>query len=198
MGLSWYVIRTKPRCDRLAAASLERNGFDLFFPRVRVVKPRGRKVVSPLFPGYLFLHHDAETHGWASVLRLPGILAWVKFGGVAPVVPDQVVDELAERVDAINDDGGLWTRFKRGDTVRVVTGKIDNLAEVVEAPGSPKDRVRVLLDFMGRLVPAVVSWEHLRPVTDASGGNEYRQSRRRTRGHGRWIRGFGPRAVVGT
>ena len=198
MGLRWYVIRTKPRCEHLAAASLESNGFDLFFPRVRVVKPRGRKVVCPLFPGYLFLHHDAETHGWASVLRLPGILAWVKFGGVAPVVPDQVIDELAERVDAINDDGGLWTRFKRGDAVRVVTGKIDSLAEVVEAPRSPQDRVRVLVDFMGRLVPGVVSWEHLRPVKDTSGGNEYSRSRRRTRGRGRWIRGFGPRAAVGT
>ena len=198
MSRNWYVIRAKPRCDSQAAASLERNGFDLFFPRVRIARPSGTKIEAPLFPGYLFLHHDAETLGWASVMRLPGVLGWITFGGVAPVLPDRVVDELIERVDAINVDGGLWTRFKRGDTVQVVTGKLDSLAEVVEAPRSPQDRVRVLLEFMGRLVPAVVPWEHIRPIKDTSGGNDGGRGRRRTRGRGRWVQGFGPKAAART
>ena len=194
MAQRWYLIRTRPRCERLALLALEREGFEFFFPRVRTPLRRAPRGGAPLFPGYVFLRHDVESRDWTSVRRLPGILGWVHFGGVVPPVPDEVITDLVGRVEAINREGGLWSRFRPGDRVRVTSGKIETLAEVVEEPKSPGARVRVLLECMGRQVPAQVPSRDLSSAEAYSGAGGGRV--RRTRGGGRWIRGFGPRTAT--
>jgi len=193
MARRWYVVRTKPQSEYLAAAALERDGFELFFPHVRTPRPNSGRDDVPLFPGYLFLRHDVEKLGWPSMERLPGILGWVRFSGQAPPVPDEVVSELAQRVDAINSTGGLWTRFRPGERVRVISGSMESLARVVDEPRSPQERVRVLVDFMGRQVLAQVPWRDLQRTHQDPLATPI-PSGRRTRGRGRWIDGFGPRA----
>ena len=200
MTHSWYVVRTKPRCEYRAAAALEREGFELFLPLIQMPRTRGGYSTAPLFPGYIFLRHDRERQRWPSVRQLPGIFGWLRLGGVVPSVPERVITELAQRAEAINSTGGLWTRFRRGQRVRVVSDKMDSLAQVLEEPASPQARVRVLLQFMGRLVSAQVPWSNLQPlpgaehVYEAQDVDNAEGMRRRTRGGGRWIRGFGPRA----
>ena len=197
MARCWYLIRTKPQCDFLAADALKRDGFELFSPRVRIPHRRGGKRDAPLFPGYLFVRFDVENSDWPVVRLLPGILGWVRFDGVMPAVPDEVVNSLAERVEAIDSGGGLWNRFRQGDKVRVMSGKMESLAEVLEEATSPQARVRVLLEFMGRMVTAQVPWHDLHAAQQDSTSIQNRRWPRRTRGKGRWIRGFGPSATAG-
>ena len=192
----WYVIRTEPRTEYLAADELARDGFEILFLRVKVIRPRVGHTDIPLFPGYLLIRCHPEAEGWP-VFR-PGhrVLGWVGFAGEVPSLPDEAVTELMQRVDAINGGGGLWKRFQAGERVRIVSHSLEGLAEVVEAAKSPQARVKVLLNFMDRLVSAQVPWEHLRPVEEGTTHPE--RVSRRTRGHGRWIRGFAPRATVST
>jgi transcriptional antiterminator RfaH len=195
MDSGWYVLRTKTRNEARAAASLEREGLDHYFPRVRLPRPPAGSVTRPLFPGYLFVRHEAGLEEWPSIRDLPGVMGWLRLGGTVPLVPDEVISELVERVDSMNSADGLWTQFRPGERVLVVSGKMESLAEVLEEPKSPEARVRVLLDFMGRQVSALVPWHNLRQVRgDAADGATGRR-RRRTRGGGRWVRGFGPRAA---
>jgi len=193
MPRHWYLIRTKPHSEYIAAESLEREGLEFFLPSVRVPQTPSGQVEAPLFPGYLFLRIDADT--WPSLLRLPGISGWVRFEGVTPPIPDEVVEHLTERIVTIDGSGGLWTRFRRGQKVRVISGHMDNLAEIVEEPTSPENRVRVLLEFMGRLVAAQVSWHHLRPLQDHKYLTSSSRAVRRTRGKGRWVRDFRPQTA---
>ena len=197
MTRSWHVVRTKPRSEYRAAAALEREGFELFLPLIQTLRPQGGYTKAPLFPGYIFLRYDWENQEWPSVRTLPGIFGWLRLGGVVPSVPDEVITGLVQRSEAINQGGGLWTRFRRGQRVRVVSDKIESLAQVLEEPSSPEARVRVLLQFMGRMVSAQVPWSSLQPLhgAQAAVGPEDRATRR-TRGGGRWIRSFGPRAAT--
>jgi transcriptional antiterminator RfaH len=190
MTQRWYVIRTKPQSEYIAAAALEGDGHELFFPRVQTPQPRAGREDSPLFPGYLFLRYDLERQDRSAISDLPGVTGWVRFNGVTPPMPDEVIADLALRVEAINRRGGLWKQFRPGDTVRVVSGKLESLAQVLEGPKSPQSRARVLLDFMGRLVEAQVPWSSLQPTSESQVDNSRRP--RRTRGKGRWIQGFGP------
>ena len=121
------------------------------------------------------------------------VASWVNFGGERPWLPDEVVAELMTRLETINQEGGLGRRFRIGEKVRVVSGTVESLAEVVEEAKSPQARAKVLLHFMGRLVQAKVPWENLRPVEDLPA--EKQRPARRTRGRNRWIRGFGPAAA---
>ena len=138
MGPSWYVLLTEPRAEYLAAAELSRDGFEIFFPRVKAAHHRAGHTDEPLFPGYLFLHHDIDSDGWPSFRIAHHVVGWVSFGGVIPSIPDQTITELACRVEAINTSHGLWQRFRPGEMVRVVSGNLDGLAEVVEEAKSPR------------------------------------------------------------
>ena len=195
MAQRWYVIRTKPQCEYVAAGALERDGFEFFFPCVRTRRPRAGRADIPLFPGYIFLRYDPDLPQWPAIRSLPGILGWVRFGSVAPTLPDKDISNLAQRVGDINEEGGLWTRFRKGERVRVVSGKVDSLAELVDEPNSPEARVRVLLEFMGRRISAQVPYSQLQRVSDDLFEAVHRRRLRRTRGGGRWIRGSGPRAA---
>ena len=196
MSLNWYAVRTKPQSEYLAAHVLDGQGFEVFLPLVGSPMPRAGREDTPLFPGYLFLRYDVDRQDWPSLTPLPGILGWVCFNGVVPAIPDDVVELVAERVQAINRTGGLWTRFRRGQRVHVLYGKMEGLAEVVEEPRSPEDRVRVLLNFMGRQVPARVPWLNLRPLEQTALAMRSGTNRRRTRGRGRRIREAGAKTLA--
>ena len=194
MPRRWYIVRTKPRAEYLAAEELGRDGFETFFPRVKSPHNRTSHADTPLFPGYLFLRCDLDGDGRSSFRQGHHVLGWLSFDGEVPSVPDQVVSALGERAEAINREGGLWRRYRPGEKVRVNSNNIESLAEVVEEAKSPQARVKVLLSFMGRLVSAQVPWENLQPTEDVPTAKL--RPARRTRGRGRWIQGFGPRTVA--
>ena len=182
--------------ERLSAVSLERSGFTMFFPRVKRPRKLEGYYETPLFPGYLFVAQKSEHDGVPAIHRIAGLIGWVEFDGDVPSIPDTTVQELKNRLVEINNSGGYWNRYKPGERVRVVAGKMETLAEVLEEPVSPHSRVRVLLNFMGRLVATRVPWSDIEPLHEESITLQNGRRPRRTRGRGRWIRGFGPRAVA--
>ena len=186
----WYIIRATPQADFLAAAELFNAGFEIFSPRIKSHQPENLPQFVPLFPGYMFLKWDLEGEGKPSFHGLPHVSGWVNFEGVAPAVPNDVISELAHRVEHINSKGGLWRRFEMGDKVRIVAGTLEGSGEVVEAPSSAQSRVRILMQFMGRLVSAQVPWNSLEPLEQRP--MEHGKQPRRTRGQGRWIRNIKP------
>ena len=196
MALNWYVVRTKPRSEYIAANTLGVQGYEHFFPRIQAAQKRSGREEIPLFPGYLFVRCDVDRGQWPAIGLLPGVLGWVRFDGVASSIADDIVDELARRVESINDNGGLWIRYKPGQKVRVVSGQFESLAQVAEEPTSSDSKVRVLLEFMGQLVSAEVPWSDLHIAPEDSRGDANHGGRRRTRGRGRWIRNRGSEAIA--
>ena len=184
----WFVIRTQPQAESVAARELGRDGFQVFFPQATTERARGGRGEAPLFPGYLFLQCPPEMAGRSAFRPGHRVAGWVNFSGLVPSVPDEVISELMLRVERINHSGGLWRRFKPGETVKVVSGNVETLAEVVSEAKSPEGRVKVLLSFMGRLVEAQVPRQRLWPAQGPS--SQRARLPRRTRGRGRWIHSF--------
>jgi len=195
MGLKWYLASTEPRAEYMAAQELTRDGFEIFFPRVKTPHPRPGHSDEPLFPGYVFIRCEPESDGWPYFRPVHRVLSWVRFGGEIPSIPNEVVEELSKRVTQINDGEGLWQRFRRGERVRVASGNIDSIGVVVHEPKSPLARATILMEFLGRLVRTEVPWKSLRPLEGET--VEVTRRSRRTRGRGRWVDGFGARASVG-
>ena len=197
MPLHWYVARIRPQVEHAAASGLERAGFEVFAPWVRTPHLRMGHRHSLLFPGYLFVRYNVAKWGWPLLDQVPQVLGLVRTGGVAPAVPDEVIADLAQRVKESNQTGGICTRFQPGQRVRVFWGTIETQGEVVEEPKSARKRVRVLMEFLGRIVSAQVPWQNLRPLqVDDPTMMEQHQNLRRTRGRGRWIQGIGPRLLA--
>jgi transcription antitermination factor NusG len=183
--------------EYLAAAGLERNGYSPYLPQVKRSRgARAGREESPLFPGYVFVRERGEDEELIPVQRISGVIGWVQFEGEVPTVPAEEIEDLAVRLEGLNQSGGEWRRYRAGEQVRVVTGTVESLAVVLEAPKSPGARVRVLLSFMNRQVPARVPWETLEPSREGWFGRGVSGRPRRTRGRGRWVNGYGPRAVA--
>ena len=194
MGFKWYVIRAKPRSDFLAVSELERDGIEVFAPAVKRRRLRTEPIKAPLFPGYLFVRCDPEDTGWPTIRPGQHVLGWVNFRGEVPWLADDVIANLKLRCDELNQEGGLWRRYKPGEMVRINSSSIQSLAQVLEDGKTSQSRVKVLLTFLDRLVPAQVSREDLQPVEVTSESKVHPP--RRTRGRGRWIQSFRPPALA--
>src|SRR5689334_12116415 len=70
----WYAIRTRPRHEKLADATLRHKGFDSFLPlyRRRRRADRRQEISIPVFPGYLFCRFDRDAR--LPILTTPGVL----------------------------------------------------------------------------------------------------------------------------
>lgn len=194
MSLQWFVVRTKPHSEHLAATELCRDGVEAFFPSILQPPMRSRRSEQPLFPGYLFLRCNPQAEGWPSFRPGQHTLGWVNFRGEVPSIPDDVIHALKQKCEVINQEGGIWKRFNPGDRVRIVSATIKSFAKVVEDGKTPGSPVTVMLQFLDRLVPTEVPRANLQPVATMAESRVH--APRRTRGGGRWIQGFGPRTLA--
>ena len=194
MAHRWFVVRTEPRAEYLAANALGREGFETYLPRINAEYPRMGHADTPLFPGYMFLRFDPEGEGWPTFRPSHKVLGYIRSGDEIPSIPDATLNDLKERISAINDRGGMPIQYHEGDVVEVVNSSFNSLAEVLKSGKSSKGKVKVLLEFMGRLIHAEVPWQHVQPVTPGNNNPGFGSQRlaRRTRGKGRWIRGAAP------
>jgi transcriptional antiterminator RfaH len=168
---------------------MTRADIEVFSPMVTFdgIKHDNRAV--PLFPGYLFMKLDQDAYERPSFRYSQHVLGLLNFGGEAPWLPDEIIDALKERCDNLNERGGIWRRYHKGDWVQVVNSTIQGIAQVVEDGKSSETPVRLLLQLFERLVPIQISRHNLQPLENPPA------SPRKTRGRGRWVQGFGPRAL---
>lgn len=97
----WIVVATKPQAERHADANLQRQGYRTYLPLVparrrdRVVRSLVHRVMAPLFPGYLFVWHNAQDPR-RPIRCTPGVRALVKCGS-------QLQYARAGAVEAVRD-----------------------------------------------------------------------------------------------
>lgn len=192
MPSMWYVARTEPRAEFIAAKELKIDGHDVFFPCISDTEPRPGRTDIPLFPSYLFLRFDPETQGWPSFSSRHRITGFVKCGSEVPCLPDSDIETIKGLLGTINRQGGAVQTFAPGEHVQVVSGAIQGFGEVIDGGKSPQARAKILLQFMGRMLQVQVPWKNLFPVEDTH--SEHHRRSRRTRGKGRWVGGFNPAA----
>jgi transcriptional antiterminator RfaH len=151
--LRWYLIRTKPAGESLAVTNLDRQGYEVYWPRaVQTVRcnSRWRNRIASLFPGYLFLRLNEGKQALNPVNSTVGVFGVVRFGSRYTVVPDQVIRDLHARAD---QNTGLHrlshtSTLKAGTVVRIKTGPFDGLEGVFERQAGA-ERVVLLLKVLG-------------------------------------------------
>jgi transcriptional antiterminator RfaH len=166
---AWYCVRSKTKQEHVAAGSLRQvPGVDVFAPRLRFRKHTRRGqvwFVEALFPGYVFARFD-----WATQLKAVqyarGVIGVVHFGQRPAQVPAAIMDELRRTMDD-RELRVIARELAVGDEVQVVAGPMAGLQVVVQQLLPARERVKVLLEFLGRRVEAEVplaelttEWQH--------------------------------------
>jgi len=165
MAVYWYALQSKVNKEDALYRQLLSQGFEVFFPRIRVnpVNPRARKI-KPYFPSYLFVHTDIEEVGVSTFQWMPFARGMVVFDQVPAPVPDSLIAAIRQRVEQVNAAGGeVFDGLHKGDHVFIHDGPFAGYEAIfdVRLPGS--ERVRVLIELLSkRQVPVELSAGQIR------------------------------------
>lgn len=162
----WFCLRTQPKHEHVAALALRRQ-FEIpcFSPRLRFKKATRRGAVwfvEAMFPGYLFaqfvyplLHRRVE---YAS-----GVQGIVHFGEYLATIDAATITSLREKAGE-EEIVTIDPEIAIGQQVKIAEGPFQGLEALVTRVLPAKERVRVLLEFLGRSVETEVSAPTVLPV----------------------------------
>ena len=177
---AWYCLNTQPKHEAIAATLLRRlPEIEVFCPRLRFERPRkaragyadsGRTwVTEALFPGYIFAHFEAFSR-YREIRSVHGVRGIVRFGDKFQAVPAALIEQLRASVRAEENaangesgaDAGDNTTItvapdpQPGQEIVVAEGPFAGLRALVTRYLPARQRVCVLLEFLGREMEAEV------------------------------------------
>jgi transcriptional antiterminator RfaH len=172
--VAWYCLRSQPKHEHIAAATLRKiEGVEVFCPRIRLRKitPRGAVwFVEALFPNYLFAKFDL-TPLKLHVQYSQGVSSILKFGSRLATLPDQVIQDLRHEMD--HEEIRVIPEIPEvGSKVKIAEGAFKGITAVVHEVMPAKERVRLLLDFLGRPTEVQLNFKEVVPHRRKPGHGE--------------------------
>jgi len=148
-SMGWYCVRSKPRMETTAAASLAAvPEIEAYLPRTQRQNPQVRQPIKPLFPGYFFARFDPVKH-IRNVQFALGVAYVVRRNEVPVHVPSRAMIELR----LLSPDGILEIPdqpHKIGDEVKVISGLFKGDCGKVTQLIPSRERIKVLFEILGR------------------------------------------------
>tara|TARA_B100000953_G_scaffold70595_1_gene56858 strand:+ start:108 stop:581 length:474 start_codon:yes stop_codon:yes gene_type:complete len=139
----WYLIKTKPRQEKIAIQNLKNQGYVTFCPMGKINK----KLVF-LFPGYLFVQLNEKTQNCLPINSTKGVSHFVKFGLNFAKVPTNVIEFIKTNQHKTADKLNNLNKFKSGDKVQISDGAFKNYMAIFKSY-KPDDRVILLMNLLG-------------------------------------------------
>ena len=155
-ALAWYCVRSQVKQEHIAAAHMRKmEAIDVFLPRIRFRRATRRGPVwftEAMFPNYLFARFNWKT-SLQMVNGLPGVNKVVHFGDHWPAIPDGVISELKVAVGE-EQICIVPSEMAPGDHVTIVGGVFHGLQAIVTQVLPSRERIRVLMEFLGQQTAA--------------------------------------------
>jgi transcription antitermination factor NusG len=127
----WYALRVKPQHEKAVARSLEQRALAGFLPLYRSLRTwsdRTQEVDLPLFDGYVFCRFSQSDR--VRVIRTPGVLRIVGYGGTPCAVTDSEIEAIQRAVSS-----GLavmpWSFLRAGMKGRIDHGSLRGLEGIL-------------------------------------------------------------------
>ncbi|PPK49987.1 transcription/translation regulatory transformer protein RfaH [Marinobacter persicus] len=144
--MAWHAVQYKSGQGSRALANLENQNIRCFHPEVPIERIVNRKQVirsEPLFSGYIFIQMDKDDPSWKKLHSTRGVLRVLSFGGKPGVIPDEVIDYIADTLETVQSAGGL----RKGEAVCVREGPFSGLEAIFQSYDG-EERAIVLISFM--------------------------------------------------
>jgi transcriptional antiterminator RfaH len=162
---AWYCLRSQPKHERIATIHLRMlEGVIAFFPRIRFKRRTMRGLVwvtEAMFPSYLFARFEL-TKMHRKVRYAHGVIGIVRFGDRYPAIEDRALQRLRD-LTGVAEIRELSHELSQGDQVKIVDGAFVGLGAVITKVLPAKQRIRVLMDFLGRKMEAEVERSRVLP-----------------------------------
>ena len=141
---NWYLIKTKPRQEKIAKQNLENQDYRTFCPMAKI---NNRLVF--LFPGYLFVQLNEKTQNWSPINSTKGVSHFVKFCWNFAKVPTSVIEFIKTNQYITTEKLKNLKKFQSGDKVQISDGAFMNWEAIFKCYKSD-ERVILLMNLLGR------------------------------------------------
>lgn len=158
----WYVFYCKSRAEKKANEELKLRGYESYLPLMqqdRVWSDRIKKVMMPMFSGYIFVFcQDFEI---INILQLSQIVTTVKIGPEFAVIRENEVDLLRK----IEEHGLKVTieplTISKGDNVEIIAGALRGQKGVC-IEDSNNNYVSIAIEGINQSVKVKIGKEYLK------------------------------------
>lgn len=141
MERKWLVFYTKSRHEMKVAGYLEGKGYEVFLPVQKVLRQwsdRKKRVVTPLFRSYIFVH-DSETR-IQDILQVPGIAWNVRYDGKPAVVREEEIKTIKRFLaTGLLIETSTDPVFQIGEEAEVADGPLKGVrGKIIDTPSGEK------------------------------------------------------------
>jgi transcriptional antiterminator NusG len=164
MKKHWYVFYTKSRAEKKTKQTLEKFGFEVFLPTIKVVRQwsdRKKKVEVPLFNSYIFVLE--EEYRIVEVLKIPGISWNIRHNGKPAFLREEELNVIKKVVNsgyAVEAEG--YDKLEKGDEVEIIDGPLKGFKGIIDK--SIEQNFRVLIPSIGQAVKVQVDKRLLKKI----------------------------------
>jgi transcriptional antiterminator RfaH len=116
-----------------------------------------------MFPGYLFARFNYRTVRW-QVRERPGVSGFVQFGERFALLPDALISEMRTHTGT-NEILEIGCALEPGQEVEITRGPFQGLTTLVTRIVTARERVEILVEWMGRTLHAEAGFADVEPVT---------------------------------
>jgi transcription antitermination factor NusG len=159
----WYVLRVKSQREKIVASALRQRSYTEFLPlyvESHRWSDRVKEVQVPLFRGYVFCRFDVNYR--LPILKVPGVIDIVGFGGV----PQPVSEREVAALQAVVQSGLLmqsWPFLEKGHRVVIQRGPLRGVEGIVlETKGNR--RLIISVNLLQRSVAVQIERGDVRPA----------------------------------
>jgi transcription antitermination factor NusG len=164
---AWYAVWTRSNCEQLVTDQLEPKGITSFLPKATVWSRRGKtrkRVLMPLFPGYVFVHHPLDRHSHVEILKARGVVRVLGHRGDSVIaIPDQEISSI-QRIVQTNTPVFPYDHFHAGDRVRITAGPLEGLQGVYMRSRPNKGLLLLAVTLLQRSVAVSVDAADVQPI----------------------------------
>ena len=155
----WYAVWTRSHCEQIVHDQLAAKGFELFLPEVDVWSSRAgvrRLMSTPMFPGYLFVHHEMDKAGYIEVVKARGLVKVLgeQWDRLHPI-PDAEIETL-QRVQAARVPVLPHSFMQEGQRVRITRGPLADVEGILVQSNPNKGLLVLSVTLLRRSVAVAI------------------------------------------
>ena len=147
MDKSWFVLRTKPRSENKVYGQILKKEIEVFYPvipTIRIWSDRKKKVLMPMFPGYLFVYGDEEER-YSAISNTVGAMGYLMYLKRPAIITQTEIDNI--KLSLKEPERVRIDKFtiQKGDFVEITSGPFTGLKGfVIELRGTYKIVVNII------------------------------------------------------
>jgi transcription termination/antitermination protein NusG len=160
----WFAVWTRSHCEQIVHDQLAAKGIELFLPEMEVWSSRAgvrRLISTPMFPGYLFVHHEMDKTGYLEVVKARGVVKILGEQWDRLHVVSATEIEALQRVQAAGVPVLPHPFWQEGQRVRITRGPLADVEGILVQSRPNKGLLVLSVTLLRRSVALTIDCTHV-------------------------------------